>query len=134
MSWLANFINSVLGKNPPPNLPNTRLAENEYIPASARRRGLVKLGEPSSGKSASAANMTVDHLIEHPEESLISFDGSEDFTNKFIKIVLSKPKPIRDALTKRIIYDELGHPKYTHTNPPFHTEYKMSLERRSNTE
>ena len=105
---LWDFIDDILGKTPPPNLPNTRSADSEDIPSSAWRLGQFWLGRPGRGKTAALARMTVDHLIEHPEESLISFDGSQDFTDQFLKVVLSKPKPIRDELIKRIIYDELG--------------------------
>jgi hypothetical protein len=129
MNIFSDFMDDVLGKKPPPHLPNTRAAVSEDIPASGRRRGIVGLGEPSSGKTASMARMMVDHLIEHPEESMVSFDGSEDFTNKFINIALSKPPAIRDPLLKRIVYDELGHKKFTHTFPVLTESEPTELER-----
>src|SRR5688572_7473890 len=92
------------------DLPNTKSVDSEDIPPAAMVLGQAWLGKPSSGKTAALARTQVDHLIAHPEESLVSFDGSQSFTDTFLNIVLSKPKPIRDAFLKRIIYDEIGHP------------------------
>jgi len=60
---------------------------------------------------------------------MVSFDANQSFTDAFLTIVLSKPKEIRDALIKRIIYDEIGHPVYTITMPDLHEAYKVPMEK-----
>jgi hypothetical protein len=60
---------------------------------------------------------------------MISFDGSQAFTDTFLKIVLSQPTQVRDTLLERLIYDELGHPKYTLTLPEFHEDYEIPFEK-----
>src|SRR5688572_20201274 len=100
--------------------PHTKAAKTEDIPADAWRLGQFWGGAPGRGKTMALARMCVDHLIEHPDEPMISFDANQNFTDAFLLIVLSQPKPMRDALIKRIIYDEIGHPTHTITLPPFH--------------
>jgi hypothetical protein len=109
--------------------PNTKSARTEDIPADAWRLGQLWLGRPGSGKTWALARATVDHLIEHPNEAMVSFDANQNFTDAFLTIVLSKPKEIRDALIKRIIYDEIGHPVYTITMPDLHESYKVPMEK-----
>jgi hypothetical protein len=113
----------------PPKFPNTREAPSEDIPAAAKRLNELWLGRPATGKTAALARQMVDHLVAHPEEAMVSFDGSQSFTDTFLKIVLSQPKPVRDALLKRIIYDELGHPEWVLTLPEFHESYEVPFEK-----
>src|SRR5688572_27098542 len=109
--------------------PSTRQAASEDIPPSSWTLGQLWLGRPATGKTAACARCTIDHLIAHPREAMISFDGSQAFTDTFLKIVLSQPPHIKEALKKRIIYDELGHPKFTMTLPEFHVDYDVPMEK-----
>jgi hypothetical protein len=112
-----------------PKFPNTHAARYEDIPAAAWRLGQFWGGAPGRGKTMALARATVDHLIEHPDEPMISFDANQNFTDAFLTIVLSQPKNIRDSLIKRIIYDEIGHPTYTITLPEFHESYEVPMEK-----
>ena len=89
LDW--NLLKSIVDRWHP-SLPNTKRAIAEDIPPDAWRLGQLWLGKPGSGKTWSLARCTVDHLIEHPEESLISFDANQNFTDAFLLIVLSRPK------------------------------------------
>lgn len=114
-----------------PKFPDTRRAKTEDIAALAKRLGELWLGQPGSGKTWTLARGSVDHLIEHPDEPMISFDANQNFTDAFLTIVLSQPKEIRDSLIKRIIYDELGHPKRVLTLPEFHVDYEVPMEKQT---
>ena len=129
MRWLGWDLiwRLILPQNPP--FPNTREATSEDIPAEGKPLGEFWCGRPASGKTVALARATVDYLVEHPEEAMVSFDGSQNFTDVFLNIILSKPKEIRDSLIKRLIYDELGNPEYILTLPEFHESYEVPFEK-----
>lgn len=112
-----------------PPFPNARVAESEDIPALGKRLGEVWLGRPGVGKTVALARCMVDHLISHPEEAMVSVDANQNFTDAFMKIVLSLPREVRDSLIKRMIYDELGHPEWVLTLPEFHESYEVPFEK-----
>jgi hypothetical protein len=108
--------------------PYSRVAHSEDIPAEAKILNELALGMPGTGKTSSIVRQNVDYLAEHPDVSFISIDGSEDYTDQFLRYVLSKPPAQRDALIKRIYYDEIGHPEFVLTLPPFHPDHEVPPE------
>jgi len=108
--------------------PYSRVAGSEDIPAEAKILNELCLGMPGTGKTASIVRQNVDYLAEHPDVSFISIDGSQDYTDQFLKYVLSKPPTQRDVLINRIYYDEPGNPDYVLTMPAFHKDYEVPLE------
>jgi hypothetical protein len=109
--------------NSMPDLPNTKPAISVDIPDSGLPMGTVILGEQGSGKSTEAARQVVDYAERHPTYPIVIGDPSGNITNDILSIIENRPPEIRNALMKRIIYDEMGNTKYVVPMPEFHEYY-----------
>jgi hypothetical protein len=111
------------------NLPNTRWSPTEDLYAAGLPMGGVILGKQGSGKTTSLARFLVQYALDHPDEPIACFDISQSVTDDFMKIVLSLPKEQKDALLKRMIYDELGNTEWVLPLPEFHSSYGVGMEK-----
>src|SRR5688572_19726495 len=109
--------------------PNSYPARTEDLYPDGLPLGSVGLGMQGSGKTTAMARMMQEHALKYPDEPIIFFDVSQSITDEFFKIVLSLPEKDKEAILKRVIYDELGHPEWVLTLPEFHEDHGVPFEK-----
>ena len=112
-----------------PKFPNTKPALYDELYPDGLRMGTLYIGKQGSGKTTALARHLVDYFKTFPDRAGFFLDPSGSVTNDFLSIVLSEPREVRDALLRRIVYDEPGHPEWVMPLPEFHRAYESPMEK-----
>ena len=118
------LLNKILGTS---RFPNSKVDDDALSP-SALTRCVGVFGNPSSGKTYWMAKHIVDYALEFPDRPIFVLDVKGSLTNLILKIVLSKPRDVREALISRLVLDALGHPDYVLPTPEFCPETGIPME------
>jgi hypothetical protein len=119
------FANLLWG--PTHSFPNTRKGP-DTLPWEALTRCVLILGSPSSGKTRWMAKHTLDYAKAFPDRPIFILDVRGGLTKEVLRLVLLEPPAVREALTKRLRLDVLGHADYVLPTPEFSLDYGWEME------
>lgn len=125
---MLDFQYLLTGRKKTPTVPNLRMGIERVLSFGGLVRGLIVIGKPGSGKTRFAAFTIVAFMEYYPDRGIVILDASGALCDAILEIILSLPEERKQKLLKRIIYDELCHPDYTHTQPEFSPAYGVDME------
>jgi hypothetical protein len=120
------FKNVFLPDNP--TFPNTRTAEYDELLPNGLTMGTLYIGRQGTGKTSSLARQLVDYMKSYPDRAIFVLDWSGSITDSILSLLLQEPKDVRDKLTRRLVYDEMGHPEWVIPLPEFSHIYGSTYE------
>src|SRR5215207_5811580 len=106
-----------------PPFPNARVAPYDQLLADALTMGTLYIGRQGTGKTTALARHTVDYFKTFPDRAIFVLDWSGSITDSILGIIANEPPRVSDALTARLVYDELGHPDWVKALPEFSNIY-----------
>lgn len=125
---MLDFQYLVFGRKKVPTIPNLKMGIEQVLYFEGLIRGLFMIGKPGSGKTRFAAYTIVSFMEYYPDRGAVILDASGALCDTILDIILTLPKERKEKLLKRIVYDELCHPEYTHTQPEFSPAYGVDME------
>lgn len=110
-----------------PKFPYSRSGLDELLPHSLSM-GTMYIGRQGTGKTTSLARHIVEGFKAFPDRAIFVLDWSGSITDSILGLMAQEPPRVSMELTKRVIYDELGHPDWVKPLPEFSTAYGNPLE------
>lgn len=123
---LTFFKNVLFPDNPA--FPNSRTADYDQLLPEGLTMGTLYIGRQGTGKTSSLARHLVDYMKTYPSRAIFVLDWSGSITDNILSLLLQEPKEVREKLTRRIVYDEMGHPEWVSPLPEFSHLYGSSYE------
>ena len=121
-------INFLFGRklNHPPFLDVKEVKEDAFFDESLTR-GLGISGNPGSGKTTSAARLTLDYSLKHKKRPVIVFDASGALISRYLQIMMALPPRQKEQIMSRLVVDMPGC-DWVIPKPLFHDDYGLSRE------
>lgn len=88
--------------------------------------GTLYIGGQGTGKTTALARHLIDYMKKYPDRAIFVLDWSGSITDSLLSIILADEN--KDALLKRVIYDQLGNTEYVMPMPEFSSEYGYGYE------
>ncbi len=120
------FTNLFLPEYPP--FPNARVAPYDHLLPDGLTMGTLYIGRPGTGKTTSLARHLVDYFKAYPDRAIFVLDWSGSITDSILGLIANEPPRVSEALTARLVYDELGNPDWVIPLPEFSDKYGTSYE------
>lgn len=110
-----------------PKFPNSRIASDELLP-DGLTMGTLFIGRQGTGKTTSLARHIVEYFKSYPDRAIFVLDWSGSITDSILGLIAQETPRIRQTLTERLVYDELGHPNWVKPLAEFSNIYGNPLE------
>jgi hypothetical protein len=111
-----------------PKYPNCRAAPYEELLADSLTMGTLYIGRQGTGKTSSLARHLVEYFKNYPDRAIFVLDWSGSITDSILALIASESEHEREALLKRLVYDDLGNPDLIIPMPEFSNLYGNSFE------
>lgn len=111
-----------------PAFPNSRVSPHDELIAEGLTMGTLYIGRQGTGKTSSLARHIVDYFKMFPERAIFVLDWSGSITDNILQLLLQEPREVREQLTRRLVYDDLGNPEIILPMPEFSHLYGSSFE------
>ncbi len=111
-----------------PSFPGVRLAAFEELTADGATMGTLFVGRQGTGKTTALARHLVDSFKRFPDRAIFVLDWSGSISDAILTLINQEPKPEREVLLSRVVYDEMGHPEWVTPMPEFSHLYGSSYE------
>ena len=122
-----NFFRNVMFPDSA-TFPNIRTADYDQLLPEGLTMGTLYIGRQGTGKTSSLARHLVEYMKLYPERALFVLDWSGSITDSILSLLLQEPKEMREKLTRRIVYDEMGHRECVVPLPEFSNLYGSTYE------
>lgn len=110
------------------NFPGTRHAAFEELTPEGATMGTLYIGRQGTGKTTSLARHLVDSFKRFPDRAIFVLDWSGSISDAILSLVIQEPKEVREALLRRLVYDEMGNPEWVIPMPEFSHLYGSTYE------
>lgn len=120
-----NLIRKVIWPNDPAFPSSRTLSHDELLP-NGLTMGTLYIGRQGTGKTSSLARHLVEYFKAYPDRAIFVLDWSGSITDSILSLIASDPN--QEILTKRLVYDEMGHPEFTIPLPEFSNLYSSNFE------
>lgn len=104
------------------------MAAFEQLTPEGATMGTLYIGRQGTGKTTSLARHLVDSFKRFPDRAIFVLDWSGSISDAILSLVIQEPKEIRDALIRRLVYDEMGNPEWVIPMPEFSHLYGATNE------
>jgi len=111
-----------------PTFPNSRSVPYEELLPEGLTMGTLYIGRQGTGKTTSLARHLVDYFKTYPDRAIFVLDWSGSITDSILTLIAQEPGEVREKLTKRLVYDEMGHPEWVIPLPEFSGLYGGGFE------
>jgi PAS domain-containing protein len=111
-----------------PEFPNCRMVPHDELLADGLTMGTLYVGRQGTGKTSSLARHLVDYMKTYPDRAIFVLDWSGSITDNILSLLLQEPRAVREQLTRRLIYDEIGNPDWAIPLPEFSPLYGSTYE------
>jgi len=108
--------------------PNSRVAPHDELLPDGLTMGTLYIGRQGTGKTSSLARHIVEYFKTYPDRAIFVLDWSGSITDNILQLLLQEPKEVRETLTRRLVYDDLGNPEIILPMPEFSNLYGSSYE------
>src|SRR5688572_27883252 len=102
-----------------PQFPDTRMGRYDELLPLGLTMGTLYIGRQGTGKTSSLARHLVEYFKNYPDRAIFVLDWSGSITDNILSLILREPKDVRDTLTGRLVYDEMGSPDWIMPMPEF---------------
>jgi len=111
-----------------PQFPNSRVASYDELLTDGLTIGTLYIGRQGTGKTTSLARHLVDYFKAYPDRAIFVLDWSGSITDSILGLIANEPPRVSEALTARLVYDELGNPDWVIPLPEFSDRYGNTYE------
>lgn len=111
-----------------PQFPNSRVASYDQLMPDGLTMGTLYIGRQGTGKTTSLARHLVDYFKAYPDRAIFVLDWSGSITDSILGLIANEPPRVSEALTARLVYDELGNPDWVIPLPEFSDKYSNTYE------
>ncbi len=122
-----NFLKNVMWPVDP-RFPNSRAMDYDHLLPGGLTMGNLYIGRQGTGKTSSLARHLVDYMKTFPDRAIFVLDWSGSITDSILSLILQEQREVREKLSRRLVYDELGHPEWTIPLPEFSHLYGLTYE------
>ncbi len=109
-----------------PKYPNTRLVPYEELSAEGLTMGTLYIGKQGSGKTTSLSRHIVEYFKKYPDRAIFILDSKGSNSDEILALIAKEPN--WEALSKRIVYDDVGNPDWVVPLPEFSHLYGTTFD------